>query len=43
MQSTLKGALVVSTLLMSAHAVAQVSFYEGEGFRGLVRAVSRDP
>lgn len=41
MHSTLEGALVVATLLMSAHAVAQVTFYEGEGFRGRTFAASR--
>ena len=34
MNPKLKTALGVSALLVSAHAVAQITFYEGEGFRG---------
>lgn len=34
MNPKLKTVLGVSALLVSAHAVAQITFYEGEGFRG---------
>jgi uncharacterized protein YcfJ len=34
MNSTLKGALAVSALIVSAHAAAGITFYENEGFRG---------
>jgi len=41
MHSMLKAALVASTLVMTAHAVAQVTFYEREGFRGRTFAASQ--
>ena len=34
MNGKLKTALGVSALLVTANAVAQITFYEGEGFRG---------
>jgi uncharacterized protein YcfJ len=34
MNPTLKTALAVTTLIAATHAAAQVTFYEGEGFRG---------
>ena len=41
MNLKLKSALGVAVLLVGAQAMAQVTFYEGEGFRG--RAFSTDP
>src|SRR5215208_747099 len=34
MNRKLKSALAVAALLAATHAAAQVTFYEGEGFRG---------
>src|SRR5258706_1793244 len=40
MQLRFKTALAVSALALATHAMAQVTFYEGEGYRG--RAFSTD-
>jgi uncharacterized protein YcfJ len=40
MNSKLKTALAVSAMLLGTHAVAQITFYNGEGFRG--RAFTTD-
>jgi len=34
MQTRLRAALGAGALLLAAHASAQITFYEGEGFRG---------
>ncbi|MBL0142999.1 MAG: glycine zipper 2TM domain-containing protein [Betaproteobacteria bacterium] len=41
MNAKLKVALAISTLFMATQAVAQITFYEGEGFRGRVFATNK--
>jgi uncharacterized protein YcfJ len=41
MNRKLKIALAVSTLIIATHAAAQVTFYEGDGFRGRAFTTSR--
>src|SRR2546428_612032 len=40
MQRTLRAVLVVAGFVFATHAAAQITFYEGEGFRG--RAFTAD-
>src|SRR2546428_7254260 len=40
MQRTLRAVLVVAGFVFATHAAAQITFYEGEGFRG--RAFTTD-
>ncbi len=41
MHTTLKAALGATALVLAAHAAAQVTFYEGEGFRGRAFTTAR--
>src|SRR5512133_760301 len=41
MNRHLKTALAVSALIVATHAVAQVTFYEGEGYRGRAFSTNR--
>src|SRR5437868_11869692 len=40
MKRTLQSAIAIAAILVAGHAAAQITFYEGEGFRG--RAITTD-